>query len=135
MRTSLRCQLGRRWAERGRAPDEFLYVTQLGGFGPSRTLEGLLPVLACAKCGGRLHVVGTVTAPAAARAILERLGLTSDVPPTVRARDPTADDANGDTFLASEPSLLMPIVHSRRAPFDRVTTTAAPSMAASRISA
>jgi hypothetical protein len=54
-------------------------------------------VLACLTCGGQLRVLGAVTEPTVALAILERLGLTSDVPNPVRARDPTGDieDAEG----------------------------------------
>jgi hypothetical protein len=48
-------------------------------------------VLACVTCGGQLRVVGAVTETSLARAILARLGLISDVPTSVRARDPTGD--------------------------------------------
>lgn len=58
-------------------------------------------VLACVTCGGRLRVLGAVTAPAEARGILAHLGLTSDVPPTVRARDPT-EDVDVEVWAADE---------------------------------
>ncbi len=46
-------------------------------------------VLACAQCGGRLHVIGEVTDAAAVRLVLESLGLPTDAPRAARARDPT----------------------------------------------
>ena len=58
-------------------------------------------VLACVTCGGRLRVLGAVTAPAEARGILAHLGLTSDVPPTVRARGPT-EDVDVEVWAADE---------------------------------
>lgn len=46
-------------------------------------------VLACARCGGRLRVLGQVTEPAAVRLVLESLGLPTEAPRAARARDPT----------------------------------------------
>ena len=46
-------------------------------------------VLACARCGGRLRVLGEVTEPAVVRAVLESLGLPTEGPRAARARDPT----------------------------------------------
>ncbi len=55
-----------------------------------RTFE--VDVLECARCHGRLRVLGAVTVPAEARAILERLGFDTEAPPAARARDPTEFD-------------------------------------------
>jgi hypothetical protein len=49
-------------------------------------------VLACAKCGGRLRVLGCVTDPDLGRAILERLAIPAEAPRVARARDPTDDE-------------------------------------------
>lgn len=46
-------------------------------------------VLQCPKCHGRLRIIEAVVAADAARQILERVGLPSDAPRLVRARDPT----------------------------------------------
>jgi hypothetical protein len=46
-------------------------------------------VLACARCGGRVRVLGEVTEPAAVRLVLESLGLRAEAPRAARARDPT----------------------------------------------
>jgi hypothetical protein len=46
-------------------------------------------VLACPSCGGRLRVLGEVTAPAIVRLVLETLGMPTDAPRVARARDPT----------------------------------------------
>ena len=46
-------------------------------------------VLECARCGGRLRVLGEVTAPAMVRLVLDRLGMATDTPRVARARDPT----------------------------------------------
>lgn len=46
-------------------------------------------VLACARCGGRLRVLGEVTEPAAVRSVLGSLGLPAEAPRAARARDPT----------------------------------------------
>ena len=46
----------------------------------------------CLKCHGRLRLVQSITEPAVAHAILERLGMPIDVPTAARARDPTDDD-------------------------------------------
>jgi len=45
-------------------------------------------VLACARCGGRVKVLGVVDDPETVRTILSELGISS-APPCVRARDPT----------------------------------------------
>ncbi len=45
-------------------------------------------VLACARCGGRIKVLGVVDDPETVRTILSELGISS-APPCVRARDPT----------------------------------------------
>jgi hypothetical protein len=52
-----------------------------------RTFES--DVLQCVACGGRLRVLGNVTEPVAAHAILESLGLPTRAPSAARARDPT----------------------------------------------
>jgi hypothetical protein len=46
-------------------------------------------VLACAKCGGRLRVLGEVTEPAMVKLVLDSLGMPTDAPRVARARDPT----------------------------------------------
>jgi hypothetical protein len=46
-------------------------------------------VLACARCGGRLRLLGEVTDPNAVRLVLESLGLPTEAPRAARARDPT----------------------------------------------
>jgi hypothetical protein len=46
-------------------------------------------VLECAKCGGRLRVLGEITDPAMVRLVLESLGMPTDAPRVARARDPT----------------------------------------------
>ena len=46
-------------------------------------------VLACARCGGRLRVLGEVTEPGAIRLLLDNLGLPTEAPRAARARDPT----------------------------------------------
>jgi hypothetical protein len=46
-------------------------------------------VLACARCAGRLRVLGEVTEPAAIRLVLESLSLPTEAPRAARARDPT----------------------------------------------
>ena len=46
-------------------------------------------VLTCARCGGRVRVLGEITDPAIAGLILESLGLPTDAPVAARARDPT----------------------------------------------
>jgi hypothetical protein len=47
-------------------------------------------VLTCAHCGGRLRVLGEVTAPALVQLVLESLGLPTHAPSLARARDPTS---------------------------------------------
>jgi hypothetical protein len=51
-------------------------------------------VLGCARCGGRLRVLGEVTEPEAVRLVLESLGLPTEAPRAARVRDPT--DMLGD---------------------------------------
>ena len=46
-------------------------------------------VLECAKCGGRLHVLGEVTEPGRVMLMLESLRMPTDAPHVARARDPT----------------------------------------------
>jgi hypothetical protein len=46
----------------------------------------------CAKCGGRIRLIQSVTEPTVARAILERLGFPTEAPIAARARDPTDGD-------------------------------------------
>jgi hypothetical protein len=41
-------------------------------------------------CGGRLRVLGEVTAPALVQLVLESLGLPTHAPSLARARDPTS---------------------------------------------
>jgi hypothetical protein len=50
----------------------------------------------CPKCLGRLRVIQTITEPAVAHAILDRLGMPSDAPIAARARDPTDDEMRDD---------------------------------------
>jgi Putative transposase/Transposase zinc-binding domain len=54
-------------------------------------------VLECAKCHGRLRVLGAVEDPLAARALLEQLGLPTDAPAQPRARDPSTLDGEDPT--------------------------------------
>ena len=53
-------------------------------------------VLACAKCGGRLRVLGCVTDPELGRAILDPLAMPTEAPRVARARDPTDDELTDD---------------------------------------
>ncbi len=46
----------------------------------------------CPKCHGRMRVIAAIHDPTAANAILERLGMPTQVPATARARDPTDDE-------------------------------------------
>ena len=46
-------------------------------------------VLECAKCGGRLRVLGEVIEPTMVRLVLESLGMPTGAPRVARARDPT----------------------------------------------
>jgi hypothetical protein len=48
--------------------------------------------LECPKCRGRMRVIAAIHEPAVAKAILECLGMTTEVPDCARARDPTDDD-------------------------------------------
>ena len=50
----------------------------------------------CPKCHGRLRVIQSITEPAVAHAILDRLGVPTEVPTAERARDPTDDEARAD---------------------------------------
>jgi hypothetical protein len=54
-------------------------------------------VLECAKCHGRLRVLGAVEDPLVARALLEQLGLPTDAPAQPRARDPSTLDGEDPT--------------------------------------
>ncbi len=54
-------------------------------------------VLECAKCHGRLRVLGAVEDPLTARALLEQLGLPTDAPAQPRARDPSTLDGQDPT--------------------------------------
>jgi hypothetical protein len=47
-------------------------------------------VLTCARCGGRLRVLGKITDPALVRLVLESVGLPRHAPSVARARDPTS---------------------------------------------
>ena len=60
-----------------------------------RTFE--IDVLECAKCHGRLRVLGAVEDPLTARALLEQLGLPTDAPAQPRARDPSTLDGEDPT--------------------------------------
>ena len=60
-----------------------------------RTFE--VDVLECAKCHGRLRVLGAVEDPLTARALLEQLGLPTDAPAQPRARDPSTLDGQDPT--------------------------------------
>lgn len=46
-------------------------------------------VLECAKCHGRLRVLGEITAPALVSLVLESLSMPTEAPRAARARDPT----------------------------------------------
>lgn len=46
-------------------------------------------VLRCARCGGRLRVLGEVTDPRVVAVVLESLGMPTEAPPVGHARDPT----------------------------------------------
>ena len=46
-------------------------------------------VLECARCGGRLRVLGEVTEPTMVRLVLDSLGMPTGAPRVARARDPT----------------------------------------------
>ena len=48
-------------------------------------------VMACAKCGGPLRMLAVITEREPVRRILAHLGLSTEVPPLARARDPTDD--------------------------------------------
>ncbi|MDP9000379.1 MAG: hypothetical protein M3O46_09735 [Myxococcota bacterium] len=48
-------------------------------------------VMACAKCGGPLRVLAVITEREPVRRILAHLGMTTEVPPLARARDPPDD--------------------------------------------
>jgi hypothetical protein len=50
----------------------------------------------CPKCHGRLRLIQSITEPAVATAILDRLGILHETPTAARARDPTDDDARND---------------------------------------
>lgn len=54
-------------------------------------------VLECAKCHGRLRVLGAVEDPLIARALLEQLGLPTDAPAQSCARDPSMLDGEDPT--------------------------------------
>ena len=59
-------------------------------------------VLECAKCHGRLRVLGAVEDPLAARALLEQLGLPTGAPAQPRARDPSTLDGEDPTDECDE---------------------------------
>jgi hypothetical protein len=46
-------------------------------------------VLQCARCGGRLRVLGEVTDPRVVAVVLESLQMPTAAPPVAHARDPT----------------------------------------------
>ena len=48
-------------------------------------------VMVCAKCGGRLRVLGVIIEREPVRRILAHLGLPTEITPPARARDPTDD--------------------------------------------
>ncbi len=48
-------------------------------------------VMACAKCGGRIRVLGVIIERESVRRILAHLGLPTESTPPARARDPTDD--------------------------------------------
>jgi hypothetical protein len=49
----------------------------------------------CPMCHGRMRVISAIHEPDVANAILECLGMPTEVPGTARARDPTDDDDLG----------------------------------------
>jgi len=53
----------------------------------------------CPSCRGRLHIVESIRETDSVRQILERIGLPTDIPRPVRARDPTT--VEGDLSDAS----------------------------------
>ena len=53
----------------------------------------------CPKCHGRLRLIQSITEPAVATAILDRLGISHETPLVARARDPTDDEARDDDAL------------------------------------
>ncbi|MGH7283815.1 MAG: transposase, partial [Polyangiaceae bacterium] len=59
-----------------------------------RTFE--VDVLTCTQCSGRLRILGAVEDPVVARDILERLGLPTEAPAQIRARDPTLLDGDDE---------------------------------------
>jgi hypothetical protein len=60
-------------------------------------------VLQCPRCQGRLRVLAVITEREPVERILARLGVPTDPPPLVRARDPTDDDVDE---VASPPEQL-----------------------------
>jgi hypothetical protein len=54
-------------------------------------------ILQCARCGGRLRVLGEVTEPAMVRLVLESLGMPTEGPTVARARDPTESLGNPES--------------------------------------
>ncbi len=46
-------------------------------------------MLECAKCHGRLRMLGEVTEPSLVSLVLESLSLSDEAPRATRARDPT----------------------------------------------
>ena len=53
-------------------------------------------VLSCAKCGGRLRVMGMVDEPWLVSQLLGELGLPTEAPRAARARDPTTLDGDDE---------------------------------------
>ena len=53
-------------------------------------------VLSCAKCGGRLRVMGMVDEPWFVSQLLGELGLPTEAPHAARARDPTTLDGDDE---------------------------------------
>jgi hypothetical protein len=58
-------------------------------WGPLLKRTFAVDVQECAKCHGRLSIIGTVLDPVSARAILLRLAIPTAAPALARARDPT----------------------------------------------
>ena len=52
-----------------------------------------IDVLRCIRCGARARLIATITEPSVVKAILDHVGLPSNVPVPKRARAPTLWEA------------------------------------------
>jgi Putative transposase len=71
------------------AHGELYAASRRMAWGPLLKRTFAVDVQECAKCHGRLRIIGTVIDPVAARAILLRLAIPTAAPALARARDPT----------------------------------------------